>query len=186
MGRAASPRRPLLPQGGRLGEAALPGIRECARPALPSTVAQPLACRARLAPGVPARRVGGLGKPEADPTTGCWQREMRRRLLARRGCQCILGSKAMNSKLLSLLLILVVSNASARAGLRAGIAVRNVNPDPLLPLSGGAGLPTRPSKARRPDGSGAGIRAGGDAGGNCQCGLPRVSLPRWATRSAPP
>ena len=45
----------------------------------------------------------------------------------------------MNSKLLTLLLLLVVSHVNTFAGLRAGIAVRNVNPDPLLPLSGGIG-----------------------------------------------
>ncbi len=45
----------------------------------------------------------------------------------------------MNSKLFALLVFLAVSHASALANLRAGIAVRNVNPDPLLPLSGGIG-----------------------------------------------
>jgi hypothetical protein len=45
----------------------------------------------------------------------------------------------MKSKLLTLLLMLVVSHLNAIAGLRAGIAVRNVTPDPLLPVSGGVG-----------------------------------------------
>jgi hypothetical protein len=45
----------------------------------------------------------------------------------------------MHSKLLTLLLLLVVSHSNALAAFRAGIAVRNVNPDPLLPLSGGIG-----------------------------------------------
>ena len=45
----------------------------------------------------------------------------------------------MNSKLLTLLLLLAVSHLNALANLRAGIAVRKVNPDPLLPLSGGIG-----------------------------------------------
>jgi hypothetical protein len=45
----------------------------------------------------------------------------------------------MNLKLLTLLLLLIVSYANALAVLRAGIAVRNVTPDPLLPVSGGVG-----------------------------------------------
>ena len=45
----------------------------------------------------------------------------------------------MNSRLLWLWLILVVSHFNALAGFRAGIAVRKVNPDPLLPVSGGVG-----------------------------------------------
>jgi hypothetical protein len=45
----------------------------------------------------------------------------------------------MNSKLLTLLLLLAVSHLNALADLRGGIAVRTVNPDPLLPLSGGIG-----------------------------------------------
>jgi hypothetical protein len=49
----------------------------------------------------------------------------------------------MNSKLLTLLLLLVVSHVNARAVLRAGIAVRTVNPDPLLPVTGGVG-PSQP------------------------------------------
>ena len=49
----------------------------------------------------------------------------------------------MNSKLLTLLLLLVVSHINALAELRAGIAVRKVNPDPLLPVSGGVG-PSHP------------------------------------------
>jgi hypothetical protein len=49
----------------------------------------------------------------------------------------------MNSKLLTLLLLLIVSHINALAELRAGIAVRKVNPDPLLPVSGGVG-PSHP------------------------------------------
>src|ERR1017187_76078 len=53
-------------------------------------------------------------------------------------------------KLLTLLLLLVVSHVSALAGLRAGIAVRKVNPDPLLPVSGGVG-PSHPVSQRQGD-----------------------------------
>jgi hypothetical protein len=56
----------------------------------------------------------------------------------------------MNSKLLTLLLLLVVSHVDALAGLRAGIAVRKVNPDPLLPVSGGVG-PSHPVNRREGD-----------------------------------
>jgi hypothetical protein len=56
----------------------------------------------------------------------------------------------MNSKLLTLLLLLVVSHVNALAGLRAGIAVRKVNPDPLLPVSGGIG-PSHPVNRREGD-----------------------------------
>jgi hypothetical protein len=56
----------------------------------------------------------------------------------------------MNSKLLALLLLLVVSHVNALAGLRAGIAVRKVNPDPLLPVSGGVG-PSHPVNRREGD-----------------------------------
>ena len=56
----------------------------------------------------------------------------------------------MNSKLLTLLLLLVVSHVNALAGLRAGIAVRTVNPDPLLPVSGGVG-PSHPVNRREGD-----------------------------------
>jgi len=45
----------------------------------------------------------------------------------------------MNLKLLTLLLCLAVSALDAAAAFRAGIAVRNVTPDPLLPVSGGVG-----------------------------------------------
>ncbi len=45
----------------------------------------------------------------------------------------------MNSKLLTFLFCLVVSTVNTRAELRAAIAVRTVNPDPLLPVSGGVG-----------------------------------------------
>jgi hypothetical protein len=56
----------------------------------------------------------------------------------------------MNSKLLTLLLLLIVSHVNALAGLRAGIAVRKVNPDPLLPVSGGIG-PSHPVSQRQGD-----------------------------------
>src|SRR5882672_10339902 len=45
----------------------------------------------------------------------------------------------MKTKLLTLLLCLIVSVLDAAAAFRAGIAVRNVTPDPLLPVSGGVG-----------------------------------------------
>ena len=45
----------------------------------------------------------------------------------------------MNLKLLTLLLCLAVSAFDAAAAFRAGIAIRNVTPDPLLPVSGGVG-----------------------------------------------
>ena len=45
----------------------------------------------------------------------------------------------MNSKLLALLLFLLVSALNVTAAFRAAIAVRNVTPDPLLPVSGGVG-----------------------------------------------
>jgi hypothetical protein len=45
----------------------------------------------------------------------------------------------MNLKFLTLLLCLVASVFDAAAAFRAGIAVRNVTPDPLLPVSGGVG-----------------------------------------------
>jgi hypothetical protein len=56
----------------------------------------------------------------------------------------------MNSKLLTFLLCLVVSTVNALAGLRAAIAVRTVNPDPLLPVSGGVG-PSHAVKQRQGD-----------------------------------
>jgi hypothetical protein len=45
----------------------------------------------------------------------------------------------MNSKLLASLLCLLLLNLNAIASFRAAIAVRKVNPDPLLPVSGGVG-----------------------------------------------
>src|SRR5436190_1226690 len=45
----------------------------------------------------------------------------------------------MNFKLLAFLLCIAVSVFDATAGFRAGIAVRNVTPEPLLPVSGGVG-----------------------------------------------
>ena len=45
----------------------------------------------------------------------------------------------MNAKLLISLLWLAASILNSLAELRAGIAVRTVNPDPLLPVSGGVG-----------------------------------------------
>jgi hypothetical protein len=56
----------------------------------------------------------------------------------------------MNAKLLLCLLGLVLSIANGLAELRAGIAVRTVNPDPLLPVSGGAG-PSHPATTRQGD-----------------------------------
>jgi hypothetical protein len=45
----------------------------------------------------------------------------------------------MNLKLLTLLLCLAIPALDATAAFRASIAVRNVTPDPLLPVSGGVG-----------------------------------------------
>ena len=56
----------------------------------------------------------------------------------------------MNSKLLTFLICLVVSTVNALADLRAAIAVRTVNPDPLLPVSGGVG-PSHAVKQRQGD-----------------------------------
>ena len=50
----------------------------------------------------------------------------------------------MNLKPLVLILCLTAFVCDATAGFRAGIAVRNVTPDPLLPLSGGVG-PSHPA-----------------------------------------
>ena len=50
----------------------------------------------------------------------------------------------MNLKLLALILCLTVFVGDATAAFRAGIAIRNVTPDPLLPVSGGVG-PGRPT-----------------------------------------
>src|SRR5712671_15261 len=49
----------------------------------------------------------------------------------------------MNLKKLAFLVCLAVSVLGATADFRAGIAVRNVTPDPLLPVSGGVG-PSHP------------------------------------------
>jgi hypothetical protein len=56
----------------------------------------------------------------------------------------------MNARLLTLSLWLVASSLNALADLRAGIAVRTVNPDPLLPVSGGVG-PSHAVKQRQGD-----------------------------------
>jgi len=56
----------------------------------------------------------------------------------------------MNARLLTLLLLLAVSTFNSLAELRAGIAVRTVNPDPLLPVSGGVG-PSHPVKQSQGD-----------------------------------
>jgi hypothetical protein len=56
----------------------------------------------------------------------------------------------MNSNLFPLLLCILFSALSALADLRAGIAVRTVNPDPLLPVSGGVG-PSHAVKQRQGD-----------------------------------
>lgn len=49
----------------------------------------------------------------------------------------------MNLKMLSFLLCLAASAFDVPAAFRAGVAVRNVTPDPLLPVSGGVG-PSHP------------------------------------------
>ena len=54
----------------------------------------------------------------------------------------------MNSKLLGLLICLLVSGFDATAAFRAGIAVRNVTPAPLLPVSGGVG-PGQPATRKQ-------------------------------------
>lgn len=56
----------------------------------------------------------------------------------------------MNLKLLLLLAGLLASVINAAAAFRAGIAVRNVTPDPLLPVSGGVG-PAHPSTRKEGD-----------------------------------
>lgn len=56
----------------------------------------------------------------------------------------------MNARILTLLLSLAVSILNTQAELRAGIEVRTVNPDPLLPVSGGVG-PSHPAKQRQGD-----------------------------------
>jgi len=53
-------------------------------------------------------------------------------------------------RLIALFCVLLVSVAEIYAGLQAGIAVRKVNPDPLLPVSGGAG-PSHPASRREGD-----------------------------------
>jgi hypothetical protein len=60
------------------------------------------------------------------------------------------GQLAMNSKLLALSFWILFVAAEAKAGFRAGIAVRTVNPDPLLPVSGGVG-PSHPVSRREGD-----------------------------------
>jgi hypothetical protein len=56
----------------------------------------------------------------------------------------------MNSKILALFLCLLCPALEALADFRAGIAVRTVNPDPLLPVSGGVG-PSNPVRRRDGD-----------------------------------
>lgn len=56
----------------------------------------------------------------------------------------------MNLKLLTLLLCLAASVLDATAAFRAGIAVRKVTPDPLLPVSGGVG-PSHPVTRKEGD-----------------------------------
>src|SRR5262249_55950205 len=51
-------------------------------------------------------------------------------------------------KLNTLIFCLVLSLLNAAAEFRAGIAVRNVTPDPLLPVSGGVG-PSRPATRKQ-------------------------------------
>jgi hypothetical protein len=66
------------------------------------------------------------------------------------GGGCILPPPTMNSKRIILLLSLLISGVNALAELRAGIAVRTVNPDPLLPVCGGVG-PSHPVNRREGD-----------------------------------
>src|SRR5436190_18600673 len=56
----------------------------------------------------------------------------------------------MISKFLVMLLCLLVSIFNCAADFRAGIAVRTVNPEPLLPVSGGVG-PSKPVSRREGD-----------------------------------
>lgn len=56
----------------------------------------------------------------------------------------------MNRTLCTFTLILTASLLNCAAGLRAGMAVRTVNPDPLLPVSGGVG-PSHPATRREGD-----------------------------------
>ncbi len=59
-------------------------------------------------------------------------------------------TRTMNPKLVSILLCLFVFVGEGFAGFRAAIAVRKVNPEPLLPLSGGVG-PSEPATRREGD-----------------------------------
>jgi hypothetical protein len=56
----------------------------------------------------------------------------------------------MNIRAVLLIGVLLFSIANSFGALRAGIAVRKVNPDPLLPVSGGAG-PSHPASRREGD-----------------------------------
>jgi hypothetical protein len=56
----------------------------------------------------------------------------------------------MKARLLMGLIVLALSALNCLAGLRAGIAVRTVNPEPLLPVSGGVG-PSHPVTRREGD-----------------------------------
>ena len=56
----------------------------------------------------------------------------------------------MTTRLFALLLVTMLSAADALAELRAGIAVRAVNPNPLLPVSGGVG-PSHPATRQQGD-----------------------------------
>jgi hypothetical protein len=60
------------------------------------------------------------------------------------------GSKIMKTRVILFVLCLVFAHHDAWAGLRGAIAVRKVNPDPLLPLSGGVG-PSHPASRREGD-----------------------------------
>src|ERR1043165_1020417 len=60
-----------------------------------------------------------------------------------RTLSCRFKLLAMNLRLFTILLCLIVSILHASAAFRAGIAVRTVTPDPLLPVSGGVG-PSHP------------------------------------------
>src|ERR1043165_5277758 len=56
----------------------------------------------------------------------------------------------MKRKVLALLFCVVVSEANCATAFRVGIGVRTVNPEPLLPVSGGVG-PSHPVSRREGD-----------------------------------
>jgi hypothetical protein len=92
---------------------------------------------------------------------------------------------AMTFKLLTLLVCTAVSVFDVAAAFRAGVAVRNVTPDPLLPVSGGVG-PSHPVTRKESELTvRARIRAGQPEGRDRQRGfswLPRVARQPGASR----